>query len=271
MTTNLIKAAALLSLFATGCLTLGTDRASPLCSADQPPAPGAVLTGLALDAAAGTTPFALDAPLTSAAGVSYSVSLLRFYVSRVDLARDDGEVVGAPLADASGKPLTYGVALVDYAVPDTWKLHVLAPPGHYASVSFAIGVPTYCANGGVLNHENAAEQSYPLDVDSDMYWAWNAGYTFFKIEGHANGSGSFVYHVGDDKHFSAITVAASLDVSAPAEHRISMDVNRLFVAPDGQARPDMTGVATSNVSHDGPESDMVVDNYTHSGVFKWID
>jgi hypothetical protein len=159
-------------------------------------------------------------------------------------------------------------------MPDTSKLHVLAPPGHYAVVSFSIGVPTYCANGGALNHENAAEQSYPLDVDSDMYWAWSAGYTFFKIEGHATGpggSGGFAYHVGDDARFSTVTVPAALDVAAPAVHRLSLDVNRLFVAPDGRARPDMTGVATSNVSHDGPESDMVVDNYTHSGVFQWID
>lgn len=249
-------------------------RASPLCSADPQPSSAAVFIDVRVAATAGGTPFAMNAPMTSAAGVPYRVSLLRYFVSHVALVDAAGNVVPTPLADAAGHPLEYGVTLVDYDKPETLALHLLAPPGRYTAVSFAVGVPEHCTNGGVLNHENASEQAYPLNVDTDMYWAWNPGYVFLKIEGHAsgaNGTNSFAYHVGGDKRFSTVTIAASLDVTGPAMHRLSLDVNRLFVTPSGQMLPDVTGVASSSISHHGPESDLVVDNYTHSEAFQWID
>jgi hypothetical protein len=245
-------------------------RASAVCTADPAPADSAVLVDLALDARAGQESFAIGKTLTSAAGDAYRVSTLRFYVSHLRLVNDQGVEVPAVLADASGAPAEYGVALVDYAKPESETLHVLVPPGHYTSLALSIGVPEQCADGGTLNHENASEQHAPLDVDTDMYWGWDPGYVFLKIEGHV-GSRSFLFHVGDDKRYVTVAMPAAFDVSAPAAHHIALDVNRFFVTPDGAFRPDPTGVATSNSSHGGKEADQLATNLAGSEVFQWLE
>jgi hypothetical protein len=256
---------------ASGC----ADRASALCSADPAPASSAVLVDVAIEGNAGGRPFALGTTVTSAVGVDYVVSSLRFYLSHLRLLDRDGHAVPAVLADADGRPLRYGVALVDYAKPDSRVLHVLVPPGRYESLSVSIGVPKDCSGGvGALNHEDASEQTFPLDVDTDMYWGWNPGYVFFKIEGSATtttGPKTFLFHVGDDHRYVTATLPAALDVSVPAAHHLAMDVNRLFTTPRGELRPDMTGVVTPNISHGGQEADAVADNLSSSGVFQWKD
>jgi hypothetical protein len=261
----------LTTIIAAGC----GGRASEICSADPAPAPSAVLIDVALEAKAGATPFALGSKLTSASGVDYTVSLLRFYLSHMQLVDEDGKASAAVLADAGGTPLEYGVALVDYARPDSQVLHVLAPPGRYRSLSLSVGVPKDCSGGaGVLNHENASEQHFPLDVDADMYWGWDPGYVFFKIEGHATtsrGPKAFLFHVGDDQRYATVNVPASFEVSGPAHHHLAVDINRLFTSPTGEPTPDLTGVTTPNVAHGGKASDTVVNNLKSSGVFSWND
>ena len=248
-------------------------RASAICSADPSPSASAVLIDVSLDANAGGTPFAIGAKMMSNTGVEYTASTLRFYLSHVELLDGNGVASPAVLADAGGTPLRYGVTLVDYRKPDSQVLHLLVPPGSYESLSLSVGVPRDCSGGsGVLNHENASEQSYPLDVDSDMYWGWDSGYVFFKIEGHATtpaGSKAFLFHLGDDNRYATANVPARLDVSGPAAHHLAMDINRLFTTPAGEEAPDMTGAATSNIVHGGKEADTIVNNLKSSGVFQW--
>lgn len=256
-----------------GAFSAGCDRASsPPCSADPSPAESAVLLDLNLDATAGNVPFELGADLTSEAGVPYSVSMLRFYVSHVTLVDQSGTAAPAVLSDASGKPLEYGVALVDYAEPESKVLHVLAPPGKYASLALSLGVPKTCDDGGTLNHEDASERSFPLNVDADMYWGWDPGYVFFKIEGKAitpEGAKSFLFHMGDDDRYTTVSMPAAFEVTGPAAHHVTMDVNRLFTTPSGDASPDMTGERTSNAVHGGAEADTMADNCAGSEVFQW--
>ena len=247
-------------------------RASPICTADPAPPEGAVLIDLAVDARAGSEPFAMGKALTSAAGNSFTVSTLRFYLSHLRLVNEQGNVVPAVLAEADGTPLEYGVALVDYTDPASETLHLLVPPGRYKSMTLSIGVPEHCDDGGLLNHENAAEQNAPLDVDTDMYWGWDPGYVFLKIEGRteaADGTKSFVFHVGDDKRYVTTTLPATFDVSGPAVHRVALDINRFFITPDGALAPDPTGATSSNKVHGGHEADVLANNLSSSEVFQW--
>jgi hypothetical protein len=201
--------------------------------------------------------------------------LLRFYLSHVELVDAGGAAHPAVLADANGVPLKYGVSLVDFANPESQLIHVLASPGSYASLSLGIGVPKDCSGGaGILNHENASEQTAPLDVDSDMYWGWNPGYVFFKIEGRVstpNGSKAFLFHLGDDARYTTVNIAAKVDVAGPTHHHVRMDINRLFVSPSGDATPDMTGATTSNNVHGGAEADTLANNLKRSEVLSWND
>ncbi len=249
-------------------------RASPICTADPAPADSALLIDLAIDAVAGDQPFAMGKRLTSAAGDDFTVSTLRFYLSHLELVADQGAVVPAVLAEADGTPLEYGVTLVDYADPASTTLHLLVPPGHYRSLSLSIGVPEHCEDGGELNHENASEQNPPLDVDSDMYWGWDPGYVFLKIEGHTStpkGATSFLFHVGDDKRYTTVTMPAVFEVAGAASHRLALDINRFFVTSDGQLSPDPTGVTSSNNSHGGREADVLARNLASSEVFQWLE
>lgn len=243
-------------------------RASPVCSADPAPAPEATLVDLSMTARAGDTSLRLGAPVDSADAHAYEVDLFRYYVSHVRVIGPNGPA-DAVLADANGVPLDYGVALVDLAVPESAQLHLLMPPGHYDRMALSIGVPEHCADGvGLLNHENASEQAPPLDVDSDMYWGWDPGYTFLKIEGHTDGRG-FLFHLGDDHRYATAQLWIDLDTGTAGGHEIAFDVNRLFVTPEGDVSPDMTGATTSNIVHGGAEADTIVNNIEGSEVFQW--
>jgi hypothetical protein len=230
---------------------------------------------LAFEARAGEQPFAMGKTLTSAGGDDFTVSMLRFYLSHLELVTDRGAVVPAVLAEADGTPLEYGVTLVDYDDPDSTTLHLLVPPGHYTSLALSIGVPEHCRDGGELNHENASEQNAPLDVDTDMYWGWDPGYVFLNIEGRtttATGTKkSFLFHVGDDNRYTTVTMPATFDVAGPSSHRLAVDINRFFVTPDGQLSPDPTGATSSNNSHGGHEADVLASNLANSEVFQWAE
>lgn len=265
--------AILLALLASAAAACG-GRASPVCTADPAPADSAVLIDLAVDARAGDQPFAMGKTLISAAGDNFSVSTLRFYLSHLELVTEQGSRVPAVLAEADGTPLEYGVTLVDYTDPSSTTLHLLVPPGKYTSLALSVGVPEHCQDGGLLNHENASEQNAPLDVDTDMYWGWDPGYVFLKIEGRTttpNGTKSFLFHVGDDKRYTTVTMPAMFDVAGPASHRLAVDINRFFVTADGRLSPDQTGVTSSNSSHGGHEADVLAGNLVSSEVFQWID
>ena len=116
-------------------------------------------------------------------------------------------------------------------------------------------------------------QSYPLNIDAGMYWAWKIGYVFFKIEGTAMVGDSlrgFFYHVGDDTRFSTLTFPTAITVTRSAQPPVTVgvDVNRLFVTPMGDIGPDFASTNTAErIAHSGTYIDMVLSNMRFSGVF----
>jgi len=72
---------------------------------------------------------------------------------------------------------------------------ILALPGTYRGIRFSIGVPND------LNHRDAATQTAPLGMSSDMFWSWNSGYIFNRTEGKVDSAGtqiSVAWHIGGD-------------------------------------------------------------------------
>lgn len=121
-------------------------------------------------------------------GQRYQIDLLKFYISEVALVRPDGREVrvdGLALAEFKPGGPTQGVSVM--------KLDV--PAGQYRGLRFNVGVPRE------LNHLDAGTQQLPLGVNSGMYWAWNPGYIFYRLEGRAllpEGSPKWVIHMGTD-------------------------------------------------------------------------
>lgn len=220
---------------------------------------------------AGDAPASLGAPLVAASGARYRLEKLKLYVAQVTLLKADGGHEHALLVDEKGAPRPYGVQLVDAEDRRSLSLSIKAPRGAYVGLELTGGVPPYCPDGVTqLNHADASTMRAPLDVDSDMYWSWDPGYTFFKVEGRVQIGGEqrpFFFHVGDDRRLMRVALDGAFQVEAGASAaRMVLDVNRLFVTKDGRYLPRIDAAADDDRSvHDGPLSDQVKENIERSG------
>lgn len=121
-------------------------------------------------------------------GQRYQIDLLKFYISELALVRPDGREVRVNelvLAEFKRGTPTQGVSVM--------KINV--PAGQYRGLRFNVGVPRE------LNHLDAGTQQLPLGVNSGMYWAWNPGYIFYRLEGTAllpEGNQKWVIRMGTD-------------------------------------------------------------------------
>jgi hypothetical protein len=129
----------------------------------------------------------------NAAGEDFTISKLQYFVSNIKLITTDGKEVAYP-QDQS-------YFLVREADPASH--HILLenlPEGNYREISFVIGVDS------LRNTMDISKRIGNLDIANaakDMYWSWNSGYIFLKMEGNApaakserNQDGRFMYHIG---------------------------------------------------------------------------
>lgn len=147
------------------------------------------VTELRFAARVGAQAFACgDTYTLGTTATSYQPRDLRFYVSEVALVDEDGAEVPFTLTanDFQGA----GVALLDFedatgeCANGTAAKHTTlagnAAGGHYKAVVFTLGVPF------AQNHQDATAAAKPLN-SSAMFWSWNAGYRFLKLEGTTTG------------------------------------------------------------------------------------
>jgi hypothetical protein len=115
-------------------------------------------------------------------GQSYFVTKFKYYISDIRIK------------DISGYEyyITQSYLLNEDA--DSSRIIVLkeVPYGNFVSLSFIIGVDSV--------HSVNGAQSGDLDPVNGMYWTWNNGYVFMKLEGISPASKSpgniFEYHIG---------------------------------------------------------------------------
>jgi uncharacterized repeat protein (TIGR04052 family) len=146
---------------------------------------------------AGAVTLGCDTPLKL--GTSSRASRLqdlRFYVSEVALVTRDGVEVPVAL-DADGVWQSDTVALLDFeaacessGTPETRsKVLGTVPPGDYTGVAFDLAVPFE------ENHLDSTTAPSPLNVTA-MYWSWQAGFKFLRLDLGLDGSGAFNFHLG---------------------------------------------------------------------------
>jgi hypothetical protein len=111
--------------------------------------------------------------------------------------------------------------------------------GSFLKVSGFIGIPAEL-NG--TNNPNFDPSIYgfdsPLNLSNNMYWTWNTGYIFLKIEGKAdtsiNGNNplnfNWFYHVGLDTNYTYFTKSYSFqfDNTKKQELVFKIDLATLF-------------------------------------------
>jgi hypothetical protein len=195
-----------------GQATGGQAEACPVV----PPAPPASATGridIPVRVTSFETPMSIGVTASGQAGREYKLSLLKFFFSQPELVDAQGQAFAAQFLGADGKPLPYGLALVDADDQASQALHLAAIPGTYTALRFGVGVPAVC------NHVSSTSQVFPLNPDSDMFWTWGSQFLFIRIEGNAKRTGSeawepFFYHLGYDAAFTSKTIPGALTVGA---------------------------------------------------------
>lgn len=135
---------------------------------------------------------------TNAAGESFKVNKLVYYVSNFKLTNVDGSVYTVPQDSC--------YFLIDESKPASHQPVLSVPEGEYKSISFMIGVDSLRNTADISQRTGVLD---PAGTAADMYWGWNSGYIFFKIEGTSTaittGGGVFMYHIGGFGGYSSAT------------------------------------------------------------------
>lgn len=165
-------------LFSLSCVFISCDKDDDK-DPDPIPAVPAKMT-IKMDHQAGSDKFYLDSTYTNANGDDFTPDLFKYYISNIRLIRNDNYEYSIPN--------TYFLINHDQPASMTLTLNNLMT-GAYKSIKFMLGVDsTRNVNGS---------QTGALDPGNGMFWDWNTGYIFFKLEGTSPAiPGAFVYHVG---------------------------------------------------------------------------
>lgn len=137
---------------------------------------------------------------TNAAGESFKVTKFDYYVSNIELIKTDGTVYTVPQNDS------YFLVKEDNAASQKFTINNV-PVGDYNKVRFVIGVDS------LRNTLDVSQRTGVLDPAAGglgMYWSWNSGYIFVKLEGTSPAStrpgNTFQYHIGGFGGMTARTI-----------------------------------------------------------------
>ncbi|MCB2377851.1 hypothetical protein LGH70_09680 [Hymenobacter sp. BT635] len=225
------------------------------CTDDKDVAPVAGQMTLQLEHVAGSAPLTLNgtAPYKTAAGDDFTVTTFRYYISNIKLGKADGtEFV---------QPESY--YLIDEAKADS-KIFTIpnVPAGDYTKLTFTIGVDSA---------RNVAGAQTGALAPSDMFWKWDSGYIYTKLEGRSaqSPSGGILFHIGGFKkpNNTIRTVSPALGSSSirvrngstPTVH-LKADVLKMFTGPN------TVRFATLSSTMGGPDAMLIADNQA-AGMF----
>jgi len=242
----------------------GSAGSAGLSACPEQPVPQrtqGTLLSLPLKLVLANQPFVFGEPNALPDGGSLVPLNFRFYVSQVELLPASGEApVAVDVVTAAGVPAPYGVHLFNAEEPDSSTLRVLAPPGQYSGLSFALGVKLAC------NQQPPSRLSDPLSDTSQMTWPHTGGFLFLRYEArYTDASGSAgassalgipsMVHMGGDTREervprATIPAALSIPASGTLEKGIRVAVDEIFKG--ATAEIDVSDVAVGFLS--SPES-----------------
>ena len=179
----------------------------------------------------------------------FTISKFKFYISNVSFENTNG---------AQTAPSTS--FLIDQE--DSLSLStnsISIPSGIYSSIEFILGVDSL--------HNVSGAQNGALDVLNTMFWTWNSGYIFMKLEGNSSFSNSpghfFEYHIGGFKEpYNAIrkiklTFDQPVEISKHKLTDILINVNVLEILQ----HPNSIDFSKNSSIVEPFQSKIVSDNY----------
>lgn len=140
---------------------------------------------------------------TNSAGELFTIDLLQYYISNIQLVKNDGSIYTIP-QDSS-------YFLIKEAEAATHKVALNVPAGEYAGLRFVLGVDSLRSTMDITKRTGVLDPAGGMS--NGMYWSWNSGYIFFKMEGSSpqapadqNGNKKFRYHIGGFGGYSSPTI-----------------------------------------------------------------
>ena len=168
---------------------------------------------------------------TTASGEKFTVSTFKYYISNVVFTKTDGSTYAVPkfyhLVDASSDKTT------EFDISNV-------PTGDYSGMQFMVGVDSTTTKADPLTFVKELE---PLFQGNNMYWDWNSGHIFLKLEGNvpAAGNQAFRAHVGGFRqpYYAIVTAKPSFNgnkLSVRADHspeiHLTADVLQIWDGPN---------------------------------------
>lgn len=180
----------------------------------------------------------------NALGEDFTVTAFNYFISNILLKKSDGTIFTYP-QDSS-----YFLVRETFSASKQIVLKRI-PAGQYTAITFTIGVDSLRNTMDISRRKGVLD---PGDISHDgdgMYWSWNSGYIFLKMEGTSSkvapdpaGNQKFRYHIGGYGGYNAKTfnnlrtvtlplggIAAKVGPDQQPVITITTDIAKLFDGP----------------------------------------
>jgi hypothetical protein len=128
-------------------------------------------------------------------GYPFSISLLQYFVSNFQLTKTNGQVVTIPKKES--------FFLVKQSIDSSREILLNVPAGDYSAITFLVGIDSLTSTLPLEERKGVLDPGRDLAAGESMYWTWNTGYIFFKMEGGSaavpadpTGFKQFEFHIG---------------------------------------------------------------------------
>lgn len=190
---------------------------------------------------------------------TFTISMAKFFVSNIQLKTAAGSIYTIPKKDS--------YFLIDVQDPSSLRINLEVPEHDYTELIFNLGIDS------LTNTLPIEERTGILDVSNGMYWGWNSGYIFFKLEGSSpqsnNDNKKIAYHIGLFGGYNSPTVnnnrlvkvdlkpagTAKVKQNLSADIHLMVDFGKIFDGTHKIAIKDYSTIMTS-----GPHQ-KIADNY----------
>lgn len=180
----------------------------------------------------------------NALGEDFTVTAFNYFISNISLKKSDGTTFTYP-QDSS-------YFLVRETSPASKQIVLKRiPADDYTAVTFTIGVDSLRNTMDISRRKGVLDPGDISHEGDGMYWSWNSGYIFLKLEGTSSkvapdpaGNQKFRYHIGgyggyNAKTFNNLrtvtlplgTVSAKVGPNQQPLITITADVAKLFDGP----------------------------------------
>lgn len=179
----------------------------------------------------------------------FTISKFKFYISNVRFENTNGTQTAPSTSFLIDQEDSLSLSTNSISIPS----------GIYSSIEFILGVDSL--------HNVSGAQNGALDVVNAMFWTWNSGYIFMKLEGNSSFSNSpghfFEYHIGGFKEpYNAIrkiklTFDQPVEISKHKLTDILINVNVLEILQ----HPNSIDFSKNSSIVEPFQSKIVSDNY----------